>query len=208
MAVRVLVPRALRARARRRAAAEKTLLEAASREPGWAEFWMELAYLAYDQRRYAHAIGYALQAADAPVPPTQLWRETNKYTDQPPRLISWCHEHGGDLVQALAWARRAASGSGRPMPSGTRECAGSRRRSTGQPDPPSRCTGPARSATSDDAQLRSRAARRAPGHAIHYFLRAGARGALADVMHAAGVDVVADAADYPARAERYARRST
>jgi hypothetical protein len=31
-------------------AAERTLLEAVSRERSWAEFWMELAYIAYDQR--------------------------------------------------------------------------------------------------------------------------------------------------------------
>ena len=44
-----------------------------------------------------------------------------------------------------------------------------------------------------------------PGHAIHYFCTPALGAALADVMRAAGVDVVADAADYPARAERYAR---
>jgi SAM-dependent methyltransferase len=88
-------------------AAETTLLEAASRDRGWAEFWMELAYLAYEQRRYTHTIGYALQAADAPIPATPLWRESDKYTDQPARLISWCHEHLSDPRQALAWALRA-----------------------------------------------------------------------------------------------------
>ena len=95
------------------AAAERTLLEAASRERTWAEFWMELTYIAYDQRRFAHAIGYALQAADMPPPVTQLWREHNKYTDQPCRFISWCHEHMGDTAQALSWAVRARERIGR-----------------------------------------------------------------------------------------------
>ena len=89
------------------AAAERTLLEAVARERGWAEFWMELAYLAYDQRRYVHAIGYALQAADARIPQTLLWREPDKYIDQPHRLISWCYEHLSDRAQALRWALRA-----------------------------------------------------------------------------------------------------
>lgn len=95
------------------AAAESTLLQAVSQDRHWAEFWMELTYLAYDQRRHLHAIGYALQAADAAQPPTQLWREPDKYTDQPARLISWCYEHLGDREQALAWALRARLAIGR-----------------------------------------------------------------------------------------------
>jgi len=187
------------------AAAEKTLLEAASREPGWAEFWMELAYLAYDQRRYAHAIGYALQAADAPVPPTQLWRETNKYTDQPPRLISWCHEHGGDLVQALAWARRARERIGTTDTEWDARVRGLEAAITPN-------TGPAIALHRPGAigdilmTLNCLPALRAahPGHAIHYFCAPAFGAALGDVMRAAGVDVIANAADYPARAQRYA----
>lgn len=95
------------------AAAESTLLEAVSQDRHWAEFWMELTYLAYEQRRHLHAIGYALQAVDAAQPPTQLWREPDKYTDQPARLISWCYEHLGDREQALAWALRARLAIGR-----------------------------------------------------------------------------------------------
>jgi hypothetical protein len=68
---------------------------------------MEAAYLACDQKRYAHAISYAPQAADAPIPATQLWREPNEYTDQPPRTVLWCPEHPGELDQALVWAERA-----------------------------------------------------------------------------------------------------
>ena len=187
------------------AAAEKTLLEATSREPSWAEFWMELAYLAYDQRRYAHAIGYALQAADAPVPPTQLWRETNKYTDQPPRLISWCHEHGGNLVQALAWARRARERIGTTDTEWDARVRGLEAAITPN-------TGPAIALHRPGAigdilmTLNCLPALRAahPGHAIHYFCAPAFGAALGDVMRAAGVDVIANAADYPARAQRYA----
>ena len=91
------------------ASSERTLLEAVSKARGWAEFWMELTYLAYDQKRYWHAIGYAMQAASAPIPETPLWRERDKYVDQPSRLISWCYEHLGDVKQAHAWAIRARS---------------------------------------------------------------------------------------------------
>jgi ADP-heptose:LPS heptosyltransferase len=188
------------------ATAEKTLLEAASREPGWAEFWMELAYLAYDQRRYAHATGYALQAAGAPVPPTQLWRETNKYTDQPPRLISWCHEHDGDLAQALVWARQARDRIG----ASDAEWDARVRRLEAALEPG---IAPAIALHRPGAigdilmTLNCVPALRAahPGHAIHYFCAPALGAALADIMRAAGVDIVADAGDYPSRAARYTR---
>jgi tetratricopeptide (TPR) repeat protein len=82
----------------------QSLLKALSIEPFWAEFWMELAYIAYDEKRYWHCIGYCLQCYNAPQPPTQLWREPNKYTDQPCRIISWCYEHMGLTGQAHHWA--------------------------------------------------------------------------------------------------------
>jgi len=203
------------------AAAEKTLLEAASREPGWAEFWMELAYLAYDQRRYAHAIGYALQAADSPVPATQLWREINKYTDQPPRLISWCHEHSGDLAQALVWARRAGERIGttdaewdarvRQLEAALKPHIETVRLDIGvavNPDIETAIALHRPGAIGDILMtLNCVPALRAahPGHAIHYFCAPAFGAALADVMRAAGVDVIADAADFSIHAERYAR---
>jgi tetratricopeptide (TPR) repeat protein len=88
-------------------AAERTLLEAVSRERSWAEFWMELAYIAYDQQRWNQSLGYALQAAALPVPPTMLWREPDKYRDQPARMASLCHEQMGERPAALDWAQRA-----------------------------------------------------------------------------------------------------
>jgi len=93
--------------ARNFVAACQTLHQALVVASGWAEFWMELAYCCYDQRDYEGTIGHALIARDKPQPPTALWRESNKYTDQPPRLISWCYEHLGELDNALTWALRA-----------------------------------------------------------------------------------------------------
>jgi tetratricopeptide (TPR) repeat protein len=94
------------------AAAEKTLLEAVSKERSWAEFWTELSFVAYRQKRHWHVIGYALQAVDSPIPETLLWREPNMYTDQPLRMISWAYEHLGDNAQALAWALKAHAAIG------------------------------------------------------------------------------------------------
>jgi len=90
-------------------AAERTLLEAVSRERTWAEFWMELAYIAYDQQRWQQSLGYALQATTLPVPPTMLWRELDKYADQPARVASLCLEQVGNFALALDWAERARS---------------------------------------------------------------------------------------------------
>jgi hypothetical protein len=97
-------------------AAERTLLEGISRERSWAEYWMELAYIAYDQHRWTQSLGYALQAAALPVPPTMLWRELDKYRDQPGRIASLCHEQMGELPAALDWAQRARRAMPAPDP--------------------------------------------------------------------------------------------
>jgi len=91
-----------------------TLHQALATASGWSEFWMELAYCAYDQQDYDKSIGYALIARDRFQPPTALWREPNMYTDQPPRLISWCYEHLHDLGNALTWALSAKTQIGEP----------------------------------------------------------------------------------------------
>jgi len=87
-------------------AAERTLLEGAARERAWGEFWTELSYIAYDQQRWNHSLGYAFRAL-GPAPPTMLWREPDKYADQPMRMISLCYEQLGDVRNALDWAGRA-----------------------------------------------------------------------------------------------------
>ncbi len=53
------------------------------------------------------SLGYALQAAALPVPPTMLWRELDKYHDQPGRIASLCYEQTGEYPAALVWAERA-----------------------------------------------------------------------------------------------------
>jgi len=78
--------------------------------PHWAEFKMEIANGYYTRKRYAEAIAVA-SAIDttAPIPPTDLWREVSQYRDQPPRLVSWCYEHEGEIEKAILWAGIAAA---------------------------------------------------------------------------------------------------
>jgi glycosyltransferase involved in cell wall biosynthesis/ADP-heptose:LPS heptosyltransferase len=193
------------------AAAERTLLEATSRERGWAEFWTELAYIAYDQKRYQHTIGYALQAADLPISQSLLWREPNKYTDQPARMISWSYEHLGDLRAALDWAYRARERIG----AADADWDARIRRLEGTQS----SSAVARSAQPRIALLRPgaigdiimtlnlvpllRAAY--PGHAIHYACDRAIGNALGDLMRAAGVDAIEDYAVFPAQANGFAR---
>jgi ADP-heptose:LPS heptosyltransferase/SAM-dependent methyltransferase len=191
------------------ATAERTLLEAASRERAWAEFWMELAYIAYDQKRYAHAIGYALQAAGAPIPATPLWREPNKYTDQPARIISWCHEHLGDHAQALGWALRARDHIAAPDPEWDSRIArlAAQPRSRAVPVAP-RLALHRPGAIGDimmTLNLVPLLKRAHAGLAIHYACDPALGRALAELMQAAGVDVIEDCTDFAARAGAYQR---
>lgn len=83
--------------------AEKTLLEALSKAP-WAEFWMELSYIHIIAGRLTEAKATAMMASVTKNTPTSLWRENNKYTDQPLRAITMCYEQEGDIETALTWA--------------------------------------------------------------------------------------------------------
>ena len=87
--------------------AEKTFLEALSHAPNWSEYWMELAFMAYEQGNWTKATGYALEASCRAPESTQLWRERNMYTDQPLRLLSFCAGQLGEKEQALEWALKA-----------------------------------------------------------------------------------------------------
>ncbi len=87
--------------------AKKTLLEACSKAPDWAEFWAELMYMEYDTQNYEKSIGYGLIAANCKNIPTQLWREPNKYGDQPRRMISFAYTALGRADEALYWAIEA-----------------------------------------------------------------------------------------------------
>jgi ADP-heptose:LPS heptosyltransferase/glycosyltransferase involved in cell wall biosynthesis len=94
--------------------AQVTIMKALEEKSNWAEFWMELCYAEYDQGHYKKALGYSLQAMDAPVVPTTLFREREKYTDQPYRMASWCYEHLGFKDMALKFAEDAKSKIGGP----------------------------------------------------------------------------------------------
>lgn len=87
--------------------AKKWLHKAIGQEASWAEFWAELALLAYNERKWWEAIGNALLALTKPVTHTQLWRETEKYKDQPCRILSWAYQSVGNRHESLFWARKA-----------------------------------------------------------------------------------------------------
>lgn len=94
--------------------ARATLRYAISKRPDWAEFYMELAYLENAEGNYFKAIGWSLLAKDLPIPHTQLWREKDKYTDQPYRTISWAYEYLCDIPHSLFWAAAAQVKIGKP----------------------------------------------------------------------------------------------
>ena len=86
--------------------AEQTLLEGLSHAPSWSELWMELGYIYFNINKNL-CISYCIQAANRPNTITQLWREPNKYEDQPRRLLSFCYQDLGDTATALKWAEEA-----------------------------------------------------------------------------------------------------
>jgi tetratricopeptide (TPR) repeat protein len=199
--------RCLRALQRHREADEQSRAALAI-APDWAEFRMELAFGQYHQRNYPGAIAEAMRVAPGcEIPPTPLWREVGMYRDQPARLISWCHEHLGEMRRALIWADVAAELIG----GHDAEWEQRRGRLQAQHD--------ARNAPAPAIVQRLRprialhrpgaigdilmtlnlipALREAnPGHDVHYFCDAklGAPDALGGVMAAAGVDLVMDCA--------------
>jgi len=92
----------------------RVLCAGVAEAPEWAELWMELAWVTYARKEWRRALGLALQAHDRPLVKTALWPEPNMYTDQPPRLVSWCHEHLGETAEALRWAEIARERIGKP----------------------------------------------------------------------------------------------
>lgn len=76
--------------------------------PNWSEFWMELAYSYEETGEWVRAIGAAMTAiSHHPIPTTLLWREKNKYGDQPARLLSRAYEGLGERRESLEWAYEA-----------------------------------------------------------------------------------------------------
>lgn len=86
----------------------ETCLKAIAQWPNWSEFWMEIAYILEFHKQYEKAIGIAMIAAVNNNEPTPLWREENKYTDQPRRLITRCYDILGDSANAQHWAAEAS----------------------------------------------------------------------------------------------------
>jgi len=87
--------------------AEKTLLQGVSEAPNWSELWMELGYMLFGSNNKNLCISYCMQAANRINTPTQLWRENNKYEDQPRRLMSFCYQELGDTQRAYDMAIEA-----------------------------------------------------------------------------------------------------
>lgn len=90
------------------AEAEKSLLFGLSKAPEWAEFWMELGYMAFQDGDWQKCVGYCYRAVECKIEITELWREMNKSEDQPRRLMSFCYENLGDKDAAYKWAVEAS----------------------------------------------------------------------------------------------------
>ena len=85
----------------------KVLMHALAEAPDWCEFAMELSYLQFERNCVQDSLAWALYAVNKPIVETSLWREPDKYRDQPARYISWCYEHLGKLEDAIEWAHKA-----------------------------------------------------------------------------------------------------
>lgn len=87
--------------------ARKVCYNAIAMAPEWSEFWMELGYMARGDSNWTQSIGYCMVALGNPITETLLWREKNKYRDQPARVISFAYEGLGKKQEALQWAIKA-----------------------------------------------------------------------------------------------------
>jgi ADP-heptose:LPS heptosyltransferase/glycosyltransferase involved in cell wall biosynthesis/2-polyprenyl-3-methyl-5-hydroxy-6-metoxy-1,4-benzoquinol methylase len=85
----------------------KSLKAAIAIEYDWAEFWSELAVIYYNQNKWWACVGHAVIALTKNISRTQLWRENEKYTDQPCRILSWAYQALHNRQEALSWARKA-----------------------------------------------------------------------------------------------------
>lgn len=85
----------------------KTLLDAIAIEPNWSEYWMELAYIFENSGNAYKAMSMCYAALSNPNLPTQLWREPNKYTDQPRRMLTRIYRYLDKPDEALFWAKKA-----------------------------------------------------------------------------------------------------
>lgn len=196
--------RALRALKRHDEAAA-ICFSALAEAPTWQEFTMELAFIANERGTHSDAIGWAMIANGKPIPETPLFREPNKYKDQPLRLISWCYEHLGEIEPALQYAEKAAVAIGGPDPEWEVRSRRLRAQVAAKDDPPPAIIAPMRpvialhrpGAIGDILMtLNLITALRAanPDAEIRYFCAPsiGAPEALGSIMAAAGVDLIMD----------------
>ncbi len=80
----------------------------------WAEPYMSIARLKYQENNWKDAISWAIHAAAQTMPNTLMFLNTGAYKDQPFRLMSWCWEHLGDIDKAIHYAEIAAHRIGGP----------------------------------------------------------------------------------------------
>jgi glycosyltransferase involved in cell wall biosynthesis len=71
-----------------------------AKDDKFSELYMEASYAAYCLKQYELSISYA-KLALRPVPARTLFPESNKYTDQPWRQISWAEETLGNTNAAI-----------------------------------------------------------------------------------------------------------
>lgn len=187
--------------------------------PDWQEFRMELAFGCYQRKEYANAIATAKSIPpNAAIPFTALWREVGMYRDQPARLISWCHEHMGNVAQALAWSDVARERIGKPDVEWEHRHNRLRAQFAARDDAPAVKVAGSRPAIAlhrpgaiGDILMTLNtvpALREAnPGVEIHYFCHASLAkpDALGNIIIAAGCDLVLDAATLPQWRNKYAR---
>lgn len=189
-------------------AAETTASMALTTEPSWAEFHMLRAMIAYKQGRYAEAIAHASKAPTV-IPVTHLFREPSMYRDQPPRIISWCHEHMGDMPSALLFAERAAQlieGDDPEWDARIARLRSLQRSLSPKMDAIALCRPGAIGDVLMTLNIIPSLRAQNPGRKIFYFTSPGLAGpdALGSLLHAAGVDTVMDSSQW----ERWAPRFT
>ena len=192
--------------------ADCTAIIAGDLAPDWMEFVMERAEIAYQRGDHARCIELCSRAVGASIPPTMLWREVDKYTDRPLRLISWCYEHLGKTELAIEFAEKAKERIGKPDPEWDDRIA--RLKNASGPFISSRkqaAIALCRPGAIGDVLMTLNlipALREAnPGLAVHYFTSPaiGAHDALGGIMRAAGVDLIMDCAAWSQWAKNYER---
>jgi ADP-heptose:LPS heptosyltransferase/glycosyltransferase involved in cell wall biosynthesis len=82
--------------------------------PHWAEPYMYIARLQYEQKNYMAAVSWAVHAAAQTLPNTLMFLHTEEYKDRPWRLLSYSWEQLGDLDKAIQYGEVASQKIGGP----------------------------------------------------------------------------------------------